>query len=130
MSTDKSRIYVMGREEGGANNGNSIYRLVVDALDTALGDMDADGSIDFQDLLWFVTALEDEGAYIREFGVLPVVRGDVNGDAVFNLSDVEPFAALVGVPAGAVFAAVPEPAALGVLLGGLPLATRRCRGLG
>lgn len=119
-------IYFEGREFN--LNFDTIFSLET-AFDTGaiLGDMDVNGVVELDDVLAFVTAMENRADYAGLYGSAVDVRGDINGDGLFNLSDVEPFAALIGVPASVVLAAVPEPGAA-VLLGVLgPLALRRRR---
>lgn len=119
-------IYFEGREFN--LSFDTVFSLDT-AFDTGavLGDMDVNGTVDLDDVLAFVTALESRAAYAGLYGSAVDVRGDINGDGLFNLSDVEPFAALVGVPASVVAAAVPEPAGLAVLGVFLPAMMRRRR---
>lgn len=112
-------ISFLGREFN--LNFDTIFSIET-AFDTGaiVGDMDINGVVELEDALAFVTALESQFEYTGLYGSTPLARGDINGDGIFNLSDIEPFAALVGVPTTALFAAVPEPGAL-VLAGlGLP----------
>lgn len=88
----------------------SILNLEIASL---MGDMDIDGKVDLEDVTAFVMALEDPDAYAAQYGVASLVRGDLSGDGVFNLSDVEPFAQLFGVTSLAELQAIPEPSTLG-----------------
>lgn len=75
------------------------------------GDMNFDGTVDFDDIDFFVLGLVDSKTYVSSFGVSPVLRGDVDGDAVIDFDDISAFVAqLVGNAM-----AVPEPPA-GILL--------------
>ena len=124
-------IYFEGRNDtpGPFQNADTIFTLTT-AFDTGavLGDMDVNGTVDLDDVVAFVTALESRYAYTGMYGSAVEARGDINGDGLFNLSDVEPFAALVGVPASSLLAAVPEPGVLAAMLGLLPMMAGRGRG--
>lgn len=97
------------------------------------GDLDDDGSITEDDIFAFILALEDPAAYSSTIGLAPTAMADFNDDGLFNLADVEGFAAQLGalnIPAGESLAAlVPEPTAAAFVLFAVPLFTRRQLGV-
>lgn len=80
------------------------------------GDMNGSGALDDGDVLAFIDGLTNPASFSDAF---LLAAGDVNLDGVFDLSDVEPFAARLqasGVPAAGLLALVPEPSAAAVLV--------------
>lgn len=145
--TTADSLVVEGQERIGQTLGIRVVNLNVpdltDAVTTAadlevdfddvrltaelLGDMDLDDAVTLQDVQVFVQALEDPAGYAASFGVSAADRGDLTGDGVFNLADVEPFAGLFGAPSLAAIAAVPEPTAAVLLAAAGPWMMRRRR---
>ncbi len=80
----------------------------VSLLAILIGDMDASGKVDADDVNPFVLALTDPNAYIAGYSMDPNVVGDCDYSGKLDTDDISPFVALVtgGSPA------VPEPAAL------------------
>ena len=100
----------------------SILNLEIASL---MGDMDANGQVDLEDVTAFVQALQDPAAYTALHGLDPTARGDLTGDGVFDLADVEPFAQLFGASTLAEIQAVPEPTSLGMATLIVALLSRR-----
>ncbi|MEL7088996.1 MAG: hypothetical protein AAGL98_11245, partial [Planctomycetota bacterium] len=97
------------------------------------GDLDDDGQLTLDDVNAFVLALEDPAAYAASVGLAPTAMADFNNDGLFNLADVEGFAAQLdaaNLPGSQTLAAlVPEPTVFGglVLLGWIGTARRSWR---
>lgn len=120
------------------DNGTATY-VAGNVAYLSLGDFNFDGGLDGSDVDAFVTALSDLGAYIAEFGgsfaasfgatldrdIIDVL-GDFNTDGGFDGSDVDGFVAALSAARPGV-AAIPEPAALGLLAPAALLLTRRRR---
>ncbi|MEW6252477.1 MAG: hypothetical protein AB1716_17710 [Planctomycetota bacterium] len=60
-----------------------------------LGDVNCDGTVDFNDVGPFVLALADPAAYAARYPECPFANRDVNGDGLFDFNDINPFAALL-----------------------------------
>ena len=86
------------------------------------GPRNLDGVVDTADVAPFVQALTNPQAYEAEYGIDPVLVGDINQDGDFDTADVAPFVQLL-VAGGS--QSVPEPGSLVLLsLGGLLLMRR------
>ena len=86
-----------------------------------VGDMDASGAVNNNDIAPFVLALTDRACYEATYpGIDPDVTGDVDGDGALNNNDITPFVGLLtGLPV------VPEPACLALLAAGASFVPRR-----
>jgi len=82
---------------------NSITEAGIDALLVAalvcappdgLGDVDCDGTLDFEDINPFVLALSNPAAYADAFPGCPLENRDINGDGQCDFADINPFVAL------------------------------------
>jgi hypothetical protein len=82
----------------------------------AMGDMDCDGDIDFDDIDPFVLGLNNPSLYETTFGVPPAVKGDMDGDGDFDFDDIPGF--VDALRAGGQ-ESVPEPATLVLVIAGL-----------
>lgn len=71
-------------------NGNGIP----DECD-GLGDLNCDGVCDYDDIDFFVFALQDPIAYRIAYPECDFMRADVNGDGAVNYGDLDPFVALL-----------------------------------
>jgi thiol-disulfide isomerase/thioredoxin len=63
-----------------------------------VGDINCDGSVDFNDINPFVLYLSNFGAWQAEFPTCPPVVGDINGDGTYGQAsflDINPFVALL-----------------------------------
>ncbi len=81
------------------------------SVDDVPGDMNFDGTVDFDDIDSFVLGLVDSETYVSTFGVSPVLRGDADRNGAIDFDDIPGFVAqLVGNTL-----AVPEPP-VGVIL--------------
>ncbi|MEM7627206.1 MAG: PEP-CTERM sorting domain-containing protein [Planctomycetota bacterium] len=131
---DDGEIYV-GAVVGSGTLFNTPYlALISNRIAPLRGDMNFDDTVDLDDVLAFITALEDPALYWEGYGLDPVLKGDLNGDGLFNFSDVEPFVAELGLTdpaAQGLLNLVPEPTTAGLLAAGwagLLVRGRRRRG--
>lgn len=93
------------------------------------GDMNADGVVNLDDALWFITALTNSDKYLAQFffadSFADIVRyGDIDGSGIFDLGDLEPFNAMLSGSSFVVAQTVPEPSTISltdVLLTGNPI---------
>jgi len=85
-----------------------------------LGDMDASGAVNNNDIGAFVLALTDRPAYLAAYGLAPEVAGDIDGSGRLNNNDIVPFVGLLTGPRG-----VPEPAGAVLLALAAPALMRR-----
>ena len=94
-----------------------------------LGDMDNNGTTDFDDLNPMVLALTNPGLYFDTFGILPTQNGDIDGNGGVDFDDINPLVALLtGGGGDAATASVPEPSSLLLLsLGVFTMLTSRRR---
>ena len=60
-----------------------------------LGDMDASGSVNNNDITPFVMALTDPDAYLAAYGLDVDVVGDIDGSGAMNNNDITPFVSLL-----------------------------------
>jgi len=60
-----------------------------------IGDMDWNGSVDFDDTSPFALGLSNHNGYENVYGVDPGIHGDVNQDGVFDFDDIAPFVELL-----------------------------------
>lgn len=116
------------------NYGNSStgkFRQGIVSYDNTFnpGDMDGSGSVNLADVPLFIQALVDRATYDAAFPFLDAdLFGDIDGSGTFDVGDLGPFSALLGGPATANAAAVPEPGTLSlaiVLLLSLAIRQRR-----
>ncbi len=64
----------------------------------AVGDMNCDGAVNFDDINPFILYLSNFGAWQADFPNCPPVVGDINGDGTYgqgSLGDINPFVALL-----------------------------------
>ena len=96
--------------------GGEVFRIENIVPNPTLGDMDNNGSLDFDDLNPMVLALTDPVAYEAAYGILPSRNGDIDGNGTVDFDDINPLVALLtsggGGDASADLSAVPEPSAL------------------
>jgi len=59
------------------------------------GDINCDGTVDFDDINPFVLALTDPVGYQREYPACPLRNADVNADGRVDFGDINPFVALL-----------------------------------
>jgi subtilisin family serine protease len=80
--------------------GRSVVEAGVDGLEIIgptcddrkkTGDMNCDGSVDFDDIDPFVTALTDPSQYEAQYPDCRLLNGDVNGDQDVNFDDIDGF---------------------------------------
>ncbi|MEW6251481.1 MAG: hypothetical protein AB1716_12595 [Planctomycetota bacterium] len=64
----------------------------------AIGDLNCDGAVDFDDINPFVLALSDPAGYAVAYPNCNILNGDVNGDGQVNFDDINPFVALLTNP--------------------------------
>jgi len=85
-----------------------------------LGDMNASGAVNNNDISAFVLALTDRDAYVEAYGLAPEAAGDIDGNGELNNNDIAPFVDLLTAPQG-----VPEPAGVVLLALAAPALMRR-----
>lgn len=121
----------LGTSPGVTASGEDYTLLVRRAVEA--GDLNIDGVIDLDDALLLITALQDATQYRLDVGWDANETGDVDGNGRLDLSDIEPFVALIDGPPSLVAqlqAAVPEPSGFAICGGGMfLLAARRRRGV-
>jgi DNA-binding beta-propeller fold protein YncE len=61
----------------------------------ALGDLNCDGVVNFDDINPFVVALSDPAAYQAAYPSCNIMNGDCNGDGFVDFDDINPFVALL-----------------------------------
>jgi hypothetical protein len=62
------------------------------------GDLNCDGSIDFDDINPFVLILTDPALWVATYPDCPFVVGDINADGTVDFADINPFVALFSGP--------------------------------
>ncbi len=60
-----------------------------------VGDLNCDGTVDFQDINPFVLALSDPAGYAAAYPNCNILNGDVNGDGRVDFNDINPFVELL-----------------------------------
>lgn len=60
------------------------------------GDLGCDGGVDFDDINPFVLVISNPDGWQAAYPGCPIANGDLNGDTVVNLGDVNAFIALLG----------------------------------
>ena len=78
----------------------------------ALGDMDCDGDVDFDDIGPFVLGLIDAQEFENMFGYPSSFKGDIDLDARHDFDDIAEFVALLTQPLSSRPRSVPEPSTL------------------
>lgn len=102
--------------------------LLEQGLVARLGDMNGDTVTDADDVLSFVNALLTPGGDTNGIGADLDLVGDLNRDGLFNFDDIQPFAAAAGVAESSIYALIPEPGTLALLMiGGVGVLARRGR---
>ncbi len=74
--------------------GNSTFQVAF----CALGDMNCDGAVTFDDINPFVLALSDPAAYAATYPNCNVLNGDCDSDGDVDFDDINCFVALFGLP--------------------------------
>lgn len=74
--------------------------LVEISQSAALGDMDGDGVLTFDDINPFILALQAPVSYVGQYGLHPDIVGDIDGDGVLTFDDINPFITLLQTPPG------------------------------
>jgi len=75
--------------------GNRVW-LNLDATDhNLLGDMDLNGTIDFDDITEFAFGLTDAAGYETSHGLPPVVHGDTDANGIFDFDDIAGFVTIL-----------------------------------
>lgn len=97
---------------GGDGNDVVLYTQIMPQL----GDLNCDGTVDFDDIEAFVLGLTDRADYETQFGVPATLKGDLNEDGRFDFDDIDPFVNLLSAPAHAWQREVPEPSSTGILM--------------
>ncbi len=72
--------------------------VTIDQGPYALGDLNCDGLVDFDDINSFVEALSDPAAWQAAHPSCPLENADTNGDSVVDFDDVNAFVALLTGP--------------------------------
>ncbi len=75
------------------NFGDTAYASVL--LQRALGDLNCDGVVNFDDINAFVLALSNPSAYHAAYPSCDILNGDVNGDGAVTFDDINAFVALL-----------------------------------
>jgi hypothetical protein len=100
--------------------GGILRATASDFLPPLIGDMDADGDVDFDDIDDFVLGLNDPDGYQSTFAVPPSLKGDTDNDEDFDFDDIQGFVTILGASgAGAQLRTIPEPCSLRLLAVGL-----------
>jgi hypothetical protein len=68
---------------------------VVHFAATLAGDLNCDGSVDFQDINPFILALTNAGSYVAAYAGCPLDNGDINGDGQVSFGDINGFVDLL-----------------------------------
>jgi len=78
-------------------DGDSVVRSPTWSFATAwaIGDLNCDGAVDFDDINPFVMALTDPASYADAYPDCDCMNGDANGDGVVNFDDINPFVDLL-----------------------------------
>ncbi len=97
---------------GGDGNDVVLYTLALPQF----GDLNCDGTVDFDDIDAFVLGLTDPADYEATFGAPATLKGDMNEDGRFDFDDIDPFVNLLSASAHAWSKAVPEPSSTGILM--------------
>ncbi len=61
----------------------------------ALGDVNCNGSVDFDDINSFVLAISDPAAYAAAYPDCDILLADCNGDGYVDFADINPFVAIL-----------------------------------
>jgi len=133
-----SHTWYLGHDWGEYNLGPAMHTVVGEVVGYGLsqpvsfevyilGDMDASGALNNNDISPFVLALVDRPAYeIRYPGIDALLRGDMDRNGYIDNNDIRLF--VIALTSSAAPQAVPEPATMSLLvLGGLALLRRRSR---
>jgi hypothetical protein len=64
----------------------------------AIGDMNCDGEIDFNDINPFVLALSVPASYTEAYPDCELMNGDINEDGELTFADINPFVLLLAGP--------------------------------
>lgn len=62
------------------------------------GDLNCDGSVNFQDINPFVLALSNPSAYDTTYPDCDILSGDISGDGTTDFRDINPFVSLLSSP--------------------------------
>ncbi|MEW6250563.1 MAG: hypothetical protein AB1716_07935 [Planctomycetota bacterium] len=73
----------------------TINTFIVPVAATTPGDMNCDGSVNFDDINPFVLALSDPGGYAAAYPNCYILNGDCNGDGAVDFGDINPFVGLL-----------------------------------
>lgn len=77
------------------------------SLEVVMGDMDLDGDLDFDDVQFFIEALQDPEGYEAAYGVAPEQQGNFDGDSDFDFDDIAGFVSVLASEADQAAAAAP-----------------------
>ena len=72
------------------------FSLLIHGTVGLTGDLNCDGTIDFDDIDPFIAALGGDGTYYAEYPDCNRLLADINGDGNINFDDIDPFVALLG----------------------------------
>lgn len=107
-----TQIITSARYVGQLGSGIHDFEIALfEGVELIIGDLDLNGRVDFDDIGAFVLGLNDEPAYIAQFGRPPVDTGDTDGNGRFDFDDIPGFVALLG-GGDLASVAVPEPTTL------------------
>ena len=112
-----------------------VFRIENIVPNPTLGDMDNNGSLDFDDLNPMVLALTDPVAYEATYGIPPIQNGDIDGNGGVDFDDINPLLVLLtGDAARGELSSVPEPstfvlACIAMFSVGCRLRRKRVRGV-
>ena len=83
-------------------------RVLTEQFSILKGDLDFDGHVDFDDILFFILGLGDMSGYEAMFG-LPPLNGDIDQDGDLDFDDITGFAFALIPAQDSVTQSVPEP---------------------
>lgn len=114
--------------EWASDTAHPIVGYYLNSIAVAVGDMDCDGDVDFDDIDDFVLGLTDAEEYENQIGLPPETKGDTDGDGDIDFDDIDGFVAILTNPLSAGKQAVPEPGTAALLsVGAIALALCRWR---